>query len=102
MISSLSSMLNSASTIFTMDVYNRLLDRQASQFRLVVLGRVMTVFFVTTGCLIAPVLEDPKYGGVFQFIQKSQGYISPGVAAAFLVAFLVPRARRWGWCCRPG
>ncbi|OHB69869.1 MAG: hypothetical protein A2V70_02260, partial [Planctomycetes bacterium RBG_13_63_9] len=91
-ISSLASMLNSASTIFTMDVYHRLFDRKASQKRLVILGRVMTLLFVAAGCLIAPILDDPKYGGVFQFIQQFQGYIWPGVVAAFLLAFLIPRA----------
>ncbi len=91
-VSSLASMLNSASTIFTMDVYHRLVDRCAPQKRLVLLGRIMTLVFVAAGCLIAPVLDDPRYGGVFQFIQQFQGYIWPGVVAAFLFGFVVPRA----------
>ncbi len=91
-ISSLASMLNSASTIFTMDVYRRMIDRNAPQTRLLLLGRVATGAFVVAGCLLAPRLADPKFGGVFQYIQQFQGYIWPGVVAAFLFGMVVPTA----------
>lgn len=91
-ISSLASMLNSASTIFTMDVYHRLFDREATQKRLLLLGRVMTLVFMVAGCLLAPKLDNPKYGGVFQYIQQFQGYIWPGVVAAFVFGMMVPNA----------
>jgi SSS family solute:Na+ symporter len=91
-ISSLASMLNSASTIFTMDVYNRMIDRKAPQKRLILLGRIMTLLFLALGCLLAPMLDDPKFGGVFQYIQQFQGYIWPGVVAAFVFGMLVPTA----------
>jgi SSS family solute:Na+ symporter len=91
-ISSLASMLNSASTIFTMDVYNRMFDRSASQKRLLFLGRIMTMVFVVAGCLLAPMLDNPKFGGVFQYIQQFQGYIWPGVVAAFLFGMMVTKA----------
>jgi SSS family solute:Na+ symporter len=90
--SSLASMLNSASTVFTLDVVKRLIRKDASQRSLVLLGRVMVLVFVAIGCLLAPMLADPKFGGVFQFIQQFQGYIWPGVVAAFLFGMLVPRA----------
>lgn len=91
-ISSLASMLNSASTIFTMDVYNRMIDRNASQKRLLLLGRIMTIVFVVAGCLLAPILDDPDFGGVFQYIQQFQGYIWPGVVAVFLFGMMVNTA----------
>ena len=91
-ISTLASMLNSASTIFTMDVYHRLIERAAPQPRLVVVGRVTTAAAVVIGCLLAPQLADPRFGGVFNFIQQFQGYIWPGVVAAFVVGLLVPQA----------
>jgi SSS family solute:Na+ symporter len=91
-ISSLASMLNSASTIFTMDVYKRMLERNAPQKRLLLLGRIMTMIFVVAGCLLAPMLDDPKFGGVFQYIQQFQGYIWPGVVAAFLFGMIVKNA----------
>ncbi len=90
--STLASLLNSAATIATMDVYRRLLNPQASQARLVWLGRALTVGCMLIGCALAPQLDQPKFGGVFNFIQQFQGYIWPGVVAAFLHAFLLPRA----------
>jgi len=90
--STLASLLNSASTIATMDLYRRLLRPQAPQARLVWLGRGLTVGCMVIGCALAPQLDDPRFGGVFQFIQQFQGYIWPGVAAAFVHAFLLPRA----------
>ncbi|ARN55658.1 SLC5 family protein [Sedimentisphaera salicampi] len=91
-ISSLGSMLNSASTIFTMDVYKRMFGGKAGQKGLLLLGRSMTMIFVIVGCLLAPMLDNPKFGGVFQYIQQFQGYIWPGVVAAFLFGMLVPQA----------
>ncbi|MDI9433940.1 MAG: transporter, partial [Planctomycetota bacterium] len=81
-----------ASTIFTMDLYNRMLDRKASQSRLLLLGRATTAAFVVVGCLLAPKLADPRFGGVFNYIQQFQGYIWPGVVAAFLFGMVVPKA----------
>ena len=91
-ISSLASMLNSASTIFTMDIYHRMFDRKAPQKRLVLLGRLMTIIFIVAGCSIAPMLDDPKFGGVFQYIQQYQGYIWPGLVAVFTFGILVETA----------
>ena len=91
-ISSLASMTNSASTIFTMDVYNRLIDRGASQRRLLFLGRSATLIFMAVGCFLAPMLDNPKFGGVFQYIQQFQGYIWPGVVAAFVFGMIVKDA----------
>lgn len=91
-ISSLASMLNSASTIFTMDLYKRHLHKDSSQRMLVTMGRIMTVLFVLIGCLIAPNLADPKFEGIFHYIQEFQGYISPGILAAFVFGFIFRRA----------
>jgi len=89
--SSLASMLNSASTIFTLDVVQRLFKRDADPSNMVWLGRISVIIFVSIGCLLAPMLADPKFGGVFQFIQQFQGYIWPGVVAAFLVGIVVKK-----------
>lgn len=91
-ISSLASMLNSASTIFTMDIYKRYMARDASPRKVVMVGRVMTMIFVLIGALIAPYLGDPKFQGIFTYIQEFQGYISPGILAAFVFGILVKRA----------
>ncbi|MEN6577924.1 MAG: sodium/solute symporter [Phycisphaerales bacterium] len=91
-ISSLASMLNSVSTILTMDIYCRLFDRNAPQKRLLLLGRITTGAVVVAACLLAPRVGDPKFQGVFNYIQQFQGYIWPGVVAAFLFGMLVPQA----------
>ncbi len=91
-MSSLASMLNSASTIFTMDLYKRYITRDASQKQVVRVGRIMTVVFVLIGCFIAPSLGDPRFQGIFTYIQEFQGYISPGILAAFIFGFLVKKA----------
>ena len=96
-ISSLASMLNSASTIATMDVYNKV-RKGASQQELVRMGRVFVVLFVLIASIIAPTLGSPMFSGIFTFIQEFQGFISPGILAVFIFGFLVPRAPRYlGW-----
>jgi SSS family solute:Na+ symporter len=96
-VSSLASMLNSASTIATMDIYHKL-RKGASQYELVTTGRVFVAVFVLIACVIAPNLGAPQFGGIFTFIQEFQGFISPGVLAVFLFGFLVHKAPRFlGW-----
>lgn len=91
-ISTLGSLINSASAIFTMDIYKRLLRPAAGERHLLAVARTVTLLAVVVGCLTAPRLADPAFGGVFQFIQQFQGYIWPGVVAAFVMAFVLPRA----------
>jgi SSS family solute:Na+ symporter len=83
-ISSLASMLNSASTIFTMDLYKRHFKKDASPKALVGMGRVMTLVLVVLGCFIAPQLGNPRFQGIFNYIQEFQGFVSPGILAAFV------------------
>jgi SSS family solute:Na+ symporter len=92
-VSSLASMLNSASTIFTMDIYNKL-RRGASQRELVRVGRASLIVFVLIALSIAPQLGKPVFGNIFNYIQEFQGFISPGVLAIFLFGLLVHRAPR--------
>jgi SSS family solute:Na+ symporter len=91
-VSSLASMLNSASTIFTMDLYRQYLNRSASQKNLVFVGRFCVGVFVVVGCLISPILDDPRFGGIFTYIQEFQGFISPGILAVFVFGFIARRA----------
>jgi SSS family solute:Na+ symporter len=90
-ISTLASVLNSASTIFTIDLFKRHFRKDASQTLLIGIGRITTVIFVVVGCLIAPKLADPRFSGIFHYIQEFQGYISPGILAAFVFGFIVKR-----------
>ncbi len=93
-ISSLASMLNSASTIATMDLYNKV-KKNAKPFELVSVGRVFVVLFVLIAIFIAPKLDDPAFGGIFTFIQEFQGFISPGILTIFLFGLLIHRVPRY-------
>ncbi len=91
-MSSLDSMLNSASTIFTIDLYKRHLRKDASPESIVLIGRIMTAIFVVVGCAVACFLDNPKFGGIFNYIQEFQGYISPGILAAFVFGMIFRKA----------
>jgi SSS family solute:Na+ symporter len=101
-VSSLASMLNSASTIATMDIAAKLVHKfkkvDLTQSQLIFSGRSFVVVFVLIACMIAPGLGDPKFGGIFTFIQEFQGFISAGILSVYLFGFLVPRTPRYmGW-----
>ena len=91
-ISSLAAILNAASTIFTMDIYSRYINKEASQGQLVKMGRILVVVFVIIGCVISPFLDDPRFGGIFKYIQEFQGYVSPGILAVFVFGIINRRA----------
>ena len=79
--SSISSMVNSSSTIFTIDIYKDLINKNASELLLVKVGRISAVVALLIGAMIAPFLSS--LGQVFQFIQEFTGFVSPGVFAVF-------------------
>ncbi|MDA8018617.1 MAG: solute:sodium symporter family transporter [Thermoanaerobaculia bacterium] len=85
-MSSLDSLLNSAATIFTMDVYTRHLRRDASAERQIVVGRWATGILAVGGCLWAPMVASAD--SVYEYIQKFWGFISPGIVAVFVIGFL--------------
>lgn len=96
-VSSLASMLNSASTIFTMDIYNKL-RRKAKPTELVTVGKIGLLVCALIALCIAPFLDSPAFGGIFNFIQEFQGFLSPGALCVFLFGFFVPKCPRiFGW-----
>lgn len=83
-MSSLDSMLNSASTIVTVDLYKRYLNPRAADRTLLRLGRILTALFVILACLWAPQLGWIAGGkGVFDYIQRTWGFITPAVVTVF-------------------
>ena len=81
-VSSLASMLNSTSTIFTMDIYKALINKKADDKKLVSVGRITVVVSLVIAMWIAPNLGN--LGQVFQYIQEYTGVVSPGILAVFL------------------
>lgn len=80
-VSSLASMANSTSTIFTMDIYNKYLSKDASQEKQVRVGRITAAVAFLVAAVVAPALG--QLDQAFQFIQEYTGFISPGVFAIF-------------------
>ncbi|MEN8254729.1 MAG: sodium/solute symporter [Verrucomicrobiota bacterium] len=92
-VSSLAAVLNAASTLLTMDVYQRYIDKSATQFKLVTMGRIFIGVFVVIGCVVAPMLVNNK--SVFEFIQKFQGYVSTGILAVFIYGLINRTSGQW-------
>ena len=82
-VSSLASMLNSTSTIFTLDIYKQYVDKDASDNTIVSVGRISAAVALLIAAFIAPLLQD--LGQAFQFIQEYTGVVSPGILAVFLL-----------------
>jgi SSS family solute:Na+ symporter len=91
-VSSLAAMLNSASTIFTMDFYKKFIAKNSGEKSQVLVGRLCVIVFTIVGCAVAPQLANPKFGGVFNFIQEFQGYISPGILGVFVFGLIFRKA----------
>ncbi len=85
-VASLAGKVNSISTIFTLDIYKKHLNRGASEKKMVSIGRLVVVFATIIGVIIAPLLGIDKKGG-FEFIQEYTGFFSPGVFAMFILGF---------------
>lgn len=87
-VSSLASMLNSASTIYTMDIYKpyiapKVKEKTGKDVSLVLVGQISAGLFLVIACLIAPLLGS--VGQMFQYIQEYTGLVSPGILALFLL-----------------
>ena len=80
-VSSLASMANSTSTIFTMDIYNKHFGNNASEAKQVRVGRIAAIVAFGIAAIVAPALG--ALDQAFQFIQEYTGFISPGVFAIF-------------------
>jgi SSS family solute:Na+ symporter len=82
-VSSLASMLNSTSTIFTMDIYKQYINKNVNDKSTVNIGRLSAGVALAIACVLAPLL-----GGIdqaFQFIQEYTGVVSPGILAIFIL-----------------
>lgn len=89
-VSSLASMMNSISTIFTMDIYRSYIRKQAEQEELVRTGRWASFASLLIAVAIAPMLSGLDQA--FQYIQEFTGFISPGALSVFLAGFFYRRA----------
>lgn len=97
-VSSLASMLNSTSTIFTMDIYKPYIGKDKSEKRLVRVGRISAAAALIIACLVAPLLKSVPQA--FQYIQEYTGLVSPGILAVAMLGLFwkktTTRGAIWG------
>ena len=88
-VASLAGKANSIATIFTLDIYRKVIKTDASEKQLVNTGKIAIVVAMLIGCLVAPQLR--VLDQAFQFIQKYTGFVSPGIFAIFILGFFWKR-----------
>ena len=95
LMSSLASLFNSVSTLFTMDVFLKIRP-DASQRTVVAVGRTTTVVMTGLGLLWLPILKAIAGGGLYQYLQAVQSFLAPPIAAVFLAGLFWKRANLRG------
>ncbi len=90
-VASLAGKANSISTIFTLDIYKKVISPSASEKNLVFTGKIAIGVAMVLAVLIAPHLGIDKKGG-FQYIQEYTGFVSPGIFAMFILGFFWKRS----------
>ncbi len=90
LMSSLASVFNSCSTIFTIDIYKKLKPNE-SENKLLNIGKIATAVIVILGIIWIPIMEKIGGGVMYQYLQNVQSYIAPPVAAVFLLGILWKR-----------
>ena len=95
LMSSLASVFNSCSTLFTIDIYKKL-KPAASEKQMVSVGRIATGVVVLLGIAWVPVIERLAGGTLYQYLQNVQSYIAPPITAVFLLGIFSSRINNKG------
>uniref|UniRef100_A0A3B3WZK6 Sodium/glucose cotransporter 2 n=1 Tax=Poecilia mexicana TaxID=48701 RepID=A0A3B3WZK6_9TELE len=95
LMSSLASIFNSSSTLFTMDIWTRIRP-QATERELIVVGRVWVLCIVAISICWIPIVQAAQSGQLFDYIQSVSSYLSPPIASVFLLAVFVKRVNETG------
>ncbi|XP_070820692.1 sodium/myo-inositol cotransporter-like [Chaetodon trifascialis] len=91
----LDSIFNSSSTIFTLDIYQTF-RREASQRELLIVGRIFVALMVGISIAWVPVIIEMQGGQIFPYIQEVAGYLTPPIAALFLLGVFWKRCNERG------
>ncbi|KAE8634531.1 hypothetical protein XENTR_v10002340 [Xenopus tropicalis] len=95
LMSSLTSIFNSASTLFTMDIYTKI-RRTASEKELMIAGRVFILFLIGVSIAWVPILQSAQSGQLFDYMQSITSYLGPPIASVFFLAIFVKRVNEQG------
>ena len=90
LMSSLSSVFNSCSTLFTMDIYKKLYP-ETGEKKLVLVGRIATAIVVLSGIMWIPFIKVVSGAGLYTYLQSVQAYIAPPIASVFLLGLFWSR-----------
>ena len=90
LMSSLASLFNSVSTLFTVDVYQKLKPETPAR-KLVTIGRTTTVVMTALGLLWLPIMKAISGGGLYQYIQSVQSFLAPPIVAVFVTGLVWKR-----------
>lgn len=91
--STMSAILNSTSTLFTMDFYSKF-NPKADQRKLVIVGKITALVIVVIAAIWAPQIE--KFGSLLKYYQEMLSYLAPPVVAAFLMGMFCRRTNARG------
>ena len=97
LMSSLASLFNSVSTLFTVDVYQKLKPETPPQ-KLVTIGRSTTVAMTVLGLIWVPIMKAIAGGGLYQYIQAVQSFLAPPIVAVFVLGLVWKRMNVRGAC----
>jgi SSS family solute:Na+ symporter len=89
LMSSLASVFNSCSTLYTIDIYKKR-NPDASEKKLVSVGRIATFIVVIAGIIWIPIMANIS-GVLYEYLQSVQAYIAPPITAVFLLGIFLPR-----------
>uniref|UniRef100_A0A3P8SIQ5 Sodium/glucose cotransporter 1 n=1 Tax=Amphiprion percula TaxID=161767 RepID=A0A3P8SIQ5_AMPPE len=95
LMSSLTSIFNSASTLFTMDIYTKI-RRNARERELMIAGRVFMLVLIGLSIAWIPVVQSAQSGQLFDYIQSITSYLTPPIAALFILAIFCKRVNETG------
>ena len=90
-VASLAGKANSIATIFTLDIYKKKINAEASENKMVSIGRIAVIVSMLIAVMIAPFLGIEKKGG-FEYIQEYTGFVSPGIFSMFILGFFWKKA----------
>ena len=90
LMSSLASVFNSCSTIFTIDIYKKI-KPDMSEKSLIKIGKIATFVIVLLGIIWIPIMDKIGGGVMYQYLQNVQSYIAPPVTAVFLLGIIWKR-----------
>ncbi|KAF5897670.1 sodium/glucose cotransporter 1, partial [Clarias magur] len=95
LMSSLTSIFNSSSTLFTMDIYAKF-RRKASEKELMIAGRLFILVLIGISIAWIPIVQSAQSGQLFDYIQSVTSYLAPPIAAVFTLAIFCKRVNEQG------